>query len=189
MLFRSLRTLAFTDTELPLRVDGVDTGEVMLAPKVEARFLQALALRAQDQVLEIGAGSGYMAALAAHRAAQVFTVEIQAPLVQFAQSNLRRAGLHNVVVAQGDGLNGALPKDAPTLFDAIIVSGAVARVPRALLEQLKVGGRLVAIVGVAPVMSAQLITRTSTDAYDTIALFETLTRPLVDVAFTPPFKF
>ncbi len=184
-----LRTLAFTDMELPIRADGTETGEVMLAPKVEARLLQALALRAQDTVLEIGAGSGYMAALAAHRAAHVITVDIQAPLVRFAQANLQRAGLHNVVVEHTDGLHGDLSADAPDQFDVIIVSGAVAAVPRNLTDQLKVGGRMVAIVGEAPVMTAQLITRVTNDAFDTVPLFETLTQPLVNVVPRSQFKF
>ncbi len=185
----ALRALAFTDMELPLRIDGTHTGEVMLAPKVEARLLQALALRAQDTVLEIGTGSGYMAALAAHRAAHVISAEIQASLVRFARANLERAGLRNVVVEHTDGLHGEVSADAPDRFDAIIVSGAVAAVPHDLTDQLKVGGRMVAIVGEAPVMTAQLITRVTNDAFDIVNLFETLTQPLVDIQPSSRFKF
>lgn len=185
----ALRTQAFTDTELPLLVDGKPTGEVMLAPKVEARLLQAAAIKTHDTVLEIGAGSGYMAALAAHRARHVITVEIQAPLVRLAQAHLQRAGVHNVVVEHGDGIQGELSADAPDHFDVIFLSGAVPSVPQHLLEDLNLGGRMVAIVGAAPVMSAQLITRVSKEAFDTVTLFETLTLPLVQVAPPSQFKF
>ncbi|MGI9026480.1 MAG: protein-L-isoaspartate O-methyltransferase family protein, partial [Burkholderiaceae bacterium] len=87
------RALAFVDTEVPLVVDGEETGETMLPPKFEARILQEVAVRANDTVLEIGAGSGYMAALLAYKAERVVTVEIDPRLKAFAESNLARAGV------------------------------------------------------------------------------------------------
>ncbi|HRK56275.1 MAG TPA: protein-L-isoaspartate O-methyltransferase [Burkholderiaceae bacterium] len=185
----TLRALAFTDMELPLKIHGTDTGEVMLAPKIEARFLQALELKGEDMVLEVGAGSGFMAALLSGRCREVITVEIKESLFAFAQANLARAGIENVLVEHGDGLRGQLKTAAPDRFDAIVLSGAVRQVPQTMLSQLRVGGRLIGIVGTAPLMQAQLITRITNDAYDTVSLFETVTRPLVDAQAPSAFKF
>lgn len=179
------RALAFTDMEIPLVVDGERTGENMLAPKVEARLLQALAIKKHEHALEIGTGSGFMAALLAHRARHVVTREIHPALASFGRANLERAGLRNVVVEQRDG------SDLGTggHFDAILLSGAVAFVPDAFLQRLSVGGRLAAIVGEAPVMEAQLITRTSDSSFAAENLFETLTRPLIGFPAKDRFRF
>src|SRR5437879_4756407 len=96
-----LRALAFVDTELPLRIDGVDTGEVMMAPKVEARLLQELGIQAHEMVLEVGTGSGYMAALAAHRGRSVLSIEIDRRLASFGEANLIRAGVRKGRVGFG----------------------------------------------------------------------------------------
>ena len=143
----------------------------MLAPKVEARLLQELAVQRHERVLEIGAGSGYMAALLAHKAQHVTTLEIDPELARFAAENLRRAGVTNVDVLEADGATG-LPADGP--FDVIVLSGSVAEVPRALLAQLKVGGRLAAIVGQEPVMRAVLVTRTGDQGLTRSVLFDTV---------------
>ena len=133
------RGMAFVDTEVPL-----SNGECMLAPKVEARLLQELAVHKHERVLEIGAGSGYMAALLAHKAQHVTTLEIHPELARFAAANLRRAGVTNVTVTTADASQ-TLPTDGP--FDVIVLSGSVAEVPETLLAHLKTGGRLAAIVG------------------------------------------
>ncbi len=181
-----LRLLAFADMELPLRIDGVDTGESMFAPKVEARLLQELGLRAHEHVLEIGTGSGYMAALAAHRAQHVLTIEIDPRLAAFGAGNLERYGVRNARVELGDGSRGWAAR-AP--YDAIIVSGGLPVVPPELLAQLKIGGRMSAIVGEPPVMSAQIVTRLTESAYDTLRLFETVAKPLVNAWRPPAFRF
>jgi protein-L-isoaspartate(D-aspartate) O-methyltransferase len=170
----SLRALTFVDMEIPLRVGGVDTGEFMLAPKLEARLLQELALKPTDSVLEIGAGSGYQAALMASQASQVTTVEIDSRLAAFAQENLRRQGITNVRVETGDGRSGW----GTTEYEAILVSGSVPEVPDGLKYQLRVGGRMLVIVGQAPVMTAWLITRSTAASFDSISLFETVVKPL-----------
>ncbi len=164
------RRLAFADIEVPLGF-----GAAMLPPKIEAHALQALGLKKRDKVLEIGAGSGYMAALLAAHADHVWSVELVPELAAFAQANLRRQGISNVAVVVGDGVPG-LPEHAP--YDAIMVSGALAAVPKELLAQLKVGGRLFAIVGQAPAMTAQLIVREADDAFRTVGLLETQAAPL-----------
>ena len=175
------RGLAYADCEIPLGPQAV-----MLAPRVEARALQALQLKRHEKVLEVGTGSGYMAALLSAHAAQVWTIEIDPALAQQAQANIERAGIVNVEVEIGDGLGG-LPAHAP--YDVIVLSGAVPAVPHVLLEQLKVGGRLFAIVGTAPAMEAQLITRTGEAAWHTANLFETVTRPLANAPRVPAFSF
>ena len=181
-----LRALAFVDTELPLRIDGVDTGELMMAPKVEARLLQELSIQAHETVLEVGTGSGYLAALAAHRARSVLSVEIDRRLVAFGAGNLARAGIRNVQVELGDGALGWSER-AP--YDVIIMSGSLPLIPDALLAQLKVGGRMAVIVGDAPVMTAQIVTRISEGGYDTLSLFETCLKPLRNAWRPDPFRF
>jgi protein-L-isoaspartate(D-aspartate) O-methyltransferase len=177
----ALRELAFVDTELPLPL-----GQVMLAPRVEARMLQALHVARHEGVLEVGAGSGHMAALLAHKAQHVFSFEIHPALAAMAAANLRRAGIANVTVREGDG-SGGLPAEAP--FDVIVLSGSVAAVPQALLDQLKPGGRLVAIVGHEPMMRATLITRVATGQVKREDLFDTVAPRLQGFAEPPPFCF
>jgi len=160
------RNLAFADMEIPL-----GDGQMMLAPKIEAKMLQELGIKKTDKVLEIGTGSGYMAALLAARAEHVITVECRPALVDIAKQNLERAGVKNVTVELGDGANG-WPQCGP--YDAIVISGSLPAVPDVLLKQLRVGGRLAVVVGEAPVMEAQLITCTADGVYNTINLFETV---------------
>jgi protein-L-isoaspartate(D-aspartate) O-methyltransferase len=155
------KALAFVDMEIPL---GSAPNQVMLAPRVQARLLQDLAVEKTDKVLDIGTGSGFMAALLAHQAAQVLSLEIDADLAAQAQANLQKAGVSNVTVRHADGSQGAAA-DGP--FDVILLNGSVAEVPAALLQQLTVGGRLAAIVGDEPMMRATLITRTSDSSWTT----------------------
>lgn len=175
------KDLAFADVELPL-----GNGVTMLEPKVEARLLQEAAIKNTDKVLEIGAGSGYMAALLAARAEFVVSVEIEPSLAALARANLAGAGVANVAVEQGDASRG-WPAKAP--YDVIMVSGSLPFLPKELLQQLQVGGRLVAIVGEQPVMSAQLVTRTGESTFNTVNLFETVTAPLRNVAQHEQFVF
>lgn len=153
------KALAFADLEIPL-----PGGQCMLAPRLEARLLQDLALQAHESVLEIGAGSGFMAALLSHRAAQVLSVELLPELVEMARNNLQKTGIRNVTVRQDDG---AKLSDALGTFDAIVLSGSVTQVPHDLLQRLNVGGRLLAIVGDEPQMRATLVTRTSATEFRT----------------------
>jgi protein-L-isoaspartate(D-aspartate) O-methyltransferase len=137
-------------------------------------------------VLEIGTGSGYMAALAAHRGHSVLSIEIDRRLVSFGGANLSRTGVRNVRVELGDGALGWADR-AP--YDVIIMSGSLPLLPDALLAQLKVGGRLAAIVGDAPAMTAQIVTRISEASYDTLPLFETCLKPLRNAWRPDPFRF
>jgi protein-L-isoaspartate(D-aspartate) O-methyltransferase len=175
------RALAFADFEVPL-----PGGQHMLAPRVEARLLQEAAPMRHEKVLEIGAGSGYMAALLAHRAQQVLSLEIRPELAAQARDNLRYANIVNAEVRQGDGVRGE-PTRAP--WDLIVLSGSVAKVPQNLLNQLKVGGRLIAIVGEEPVMRAVRISRSAENSFETTELFDTVAARLDGFAETSQFKF
>ena len=173
------RALAFMDLEVPL-----PGGQTMLAPKVEARLLQELAPARHEKVLEVGTGSGHMAALLAHKAQRVISLEIRPELVALARGNLQRAAVVNVDVREADGAQG-LPAEAP--FDAIMLSGGVAEVPQVLFDQLKVGGRLAAIVGDEPVMRATLYTKVSERDVRASYLFDTVAQRLE--RFPAPTRF
>jgi len=173
------RALAFVDTEVPL-----PEGQAMLSPKVEARMLQELKVQRHESVLEVGAGSGFVAALLGHRAREVISLENRPALAKMAADNLRRAGIGNVTVREADGREG-LAESGP--FDAIMLSGSVASVPQALLAQLKPGGRLIAIEGAEPVMQATLYTRQASGAVAKTVLFDTVA-PRLD-GFAEPTRF
>ena len=164
------KALAFVDMEIPLK-DGNQSGQVMLPPRVEARLLQDADVKRTDKVLEVGTGSGYMAALLAHQASSVLSFELDATLAQQARTNLQAAGIHNVEVRQADGSQGAL-SDGP--FDVIMLSGSVPNVPQVLLNQLSIGGRLLAVVGEDPVMRASVITRTADQQWQTSEPWDTM---------------
>jgi len=180
----SLRALAFSDLELPLEIDGADANQTMLAPKLEARLAQELLLTPNDAVLEIGAGSGYQAALLAQLARQVTSVEIDSRLAAFAKQNLDNQQVRNVKIDVGDGHNSW----GSTEYDAILLTGSVPEVPDGLKYQLRVGGRMVVVVGHAPIMTAWRITRSTAASFETETLFETLIKPLRGVT-APQFKF
>ncbi|MFT3776980.1 MAG: protein-L-isoaspartate O-methyltransferase [Ottowia sp.] len=151
------RALAFADIEIPLREAeaAIAAGQVMLPPRLEGRLLQDLEVAKHEKVLEIGTGSGFMAALLGHRAQRVLTLEIDDGLARTAHANLQRAGVLNVEVRAADGASADLSADGP--FDAILLSGSVALLPERLLALLKPGGRLLAVVGDEPVMRATLV--------------------------------
>ena len=183
------KALAFADLEIPLQgpsEEAMRLGQCMLAPKVEARLLQDVAIGPQDKVLEIGTGSGYMAALLAQRAQRVITLEIVPELAAQARTNLQKAGVHNAEVRVADGAKG-VPVEGP--FDVIVLSGSVAEVPHKLLEHLKRGGRLMAIVGDAPVMRATLITRTGDAEYRTTQSWDTMAPRLLNFPEHTRFHF
>jgi protein-L-isoaspartate(D-aspartate) O-methyltransferase len=180
------KALAFTDMEIPLKLDGVDTGARMWPPKLEARIVQELTIKPHDTVLEIGTGSGYLSALLAHKAHHVLSIEIDPRLKAYAEGNLARAGVRNVKVELGDGSRGWAGK-AP--YDVIVVTGSLPVVPDALRNQLRVGGRMAAIVGTDPVMTAQLITRASETDFDVVKLFETSVKPLKNAERPSSFRF
>lgn len=166
------RNLAFADTQIPL-----GHGASMLSPGVEARMLQALQLRPSDRVLEIGTGSGYMAALLAARVRHVDSVEIVPELADMARANLRRARIENVSVITGNGLDPQLLEES---YHAIVISGSLPMLPPHLTAHLKIGGRMVAIIGEDIAMEVQRIVRDSEASCTVTALFETVAPALQD---------
>jgi len=175
------KALAFSDMEIP-----IGEGERMWQPKMEARVLQELALKKTDQVLEVGTGSGYLTALLSHRAGHVHTVEIKPKLAELGRKNLARQAVDNVTLQIGDAARG-WPRQAP--YDVIVLTGATPVLPQAFLEQLAPGGRLFAVVGEAPAMTARLVTCTAPGAYGNVDLFETVIAPLVNAEQPSRFKF
>jgi len=177
----SYRNLAFVDMLIPL-----DHGQAMWTPIMEGRMLQALALRSTDNVLEVGTGSGYTAAMLAKLGRRVTTVEINPELARQAQQNLNRHGGRDVTLEIGDASRD-WESDAP--YDAIVIGGSVPLMPDAYTHRLKIGGRLFAIVGDAPVMECILITRLGDREWTQEALFETDVPALVNAPQPQRFVF
>ena len=175
------RGLAFADIEIPLA-----DGQQMLSPKIEGRFLQALQLKATDKVLLIGAGSGYLAALLAQHAAQVTAIESSPTLCQTATGNLRTHGINNVQVIQGDGHEG-YGLLAP--YDAIVYAASSPVEPDGVRRQLSIGGRLLIVMGQAPVMQATLVQRLAENSYKVDVLFETCLPEMVNAPQAQAFTF
>ncbi len=162
------RSLAFVDMEIPLTANAA--GERMLAPKLEARMLQELTIKPADRILEVGTGSGYMTALLAKRGAHVTSVEINPELSASAAAKLAVHGITNVTLEVGDAARGWSSK-AP--YDVIVLTGSVPVLSEEFQRSLKPGGRMLAVVGEAPVMEARLITYAGAGAVAAVALFET----------------
>lgn len=175
------RALAFADMEIPL-----GHGEVMLTPKTEARLVQSLGLKDSDSVLEIGTGSGYMTALLAGLGRHVYSVDIVPEFTHSAAAHLAAAGIRNVTLDSGDAARG-WDKHGP--YDAIVLTGSVPVLPESFQQSLNPGGRLIAVVGEAPVMQTRLVTRGQGGAFSTVALFETCIPPLRNALQPQRFVF
>jgi len=159
------RMLAYTDMCIPL-----GDGQVMMPPRVEARIVQALNLQEEETVLEIGTGSGYVTALLASLARQVISVDINPDMIRQASDKLAAHGITNVTLETGDGARGW---NAHAPYDVIVVTGSLPILPATFKQALKVGGRLLAIVGDSPAMEVLLITRIGEMEWAEEALFET----------------
>lgn len=175
------RAMAFMDLEIPL-----GQGESMLSPKVEARLVQELHIKPTDKVLEIGTGSGYMTALLASLAKHVHSVEIIPDLSQAAAQKLAAHGFNNVTLDIGDAARG-WQKHAP--YDVIVVTGSLPVLPEEFVAQLNPGGRLLAFVGVAPAMQAQLTRLIEPGVTDSEVIFETDVRALKNAPQPEKFAF
>lgn len=174
------RNVAFTDMDIPLGF-----GESMLAPKLEARLVQEAALQPADRVLEVGTGSGYMAALIASLAKQVYTVEIVPELHEQAKRRLAEHALRNVVAEFGDAAGGW---EAHAPYDAIIITGSLPKLPASFERSLAPGGRLIAILGDPPIMTVYRIRRIG-DGYSREGLFETSVKVLRNAPQPERFVF
>ena len=175
------RALAFSDMEIP-----IGEGERMWQPKMEARVVQELAIRRTDRVLEVGTGSGYLTALMSHRASHVFSVEIKPALAAFGRANLERHGADKVTLEIGDAARG-WPSRAP--YDVIVLTGSTPVLPRTFAEQLAPAGRLFAVVGEPPAMSARLVVATAAGGWHSSDLFETVIAPLKNAPQPERFVF
>lgn len=173
----ALRGLAYTDVELPL-----GHGEVMMKPVLEGRCLQALQLQAHESVLEIGTGSGYLAACLGQLAREVVSIDRHADLVDAAQARLTAQGINNVSVRHAEALDWNPGRN----FDVICVTGAVASIPARFVDWLNPNGRMFVVHGQSPVMEAVMVQRT-VNGSRTESLFETDLPYLVGAAPAPTF--
>jgi len=176
------RNLAFADVEVPIGL-----GEAMMAPRVEARMLQALAVQPKDRVLEIGTGSGFVTACLARLAEQVTSIEIHRELTEAARERLAQHRITNLELRTGD----ALARLGEQRYDAIAVTGSLPLADQSheLAQCLTLGGRMFVVIGEAPVMEATLVTRIWEDQYTVESLFETDLRPLVNARTPERFSF
>jgi protein-L-isoaspartate(D-aspartate) O-methyltransferase len=175
------RALAFADMEIP-----IGHGEKMLAPKMEARMLQELALNPGERVLEVGTGSGYMTALLASLVGHVFSVDVVAEFTSTAQGKLATHGFANVTLETGDAARGW---DRHGPYDAIVITGSLPVLPPAFAKSLRAGGRLIAVIGEPPVMEARLVHCTAAGACHATGLFETCIAPLKNAPQPDRFVF
>lgn len=173
-------SLAFADLAIPL-----GHGEYMMTPTVEGRLLQALGLRGDENVLEIGTGSGFMTACLANLAVRVTSVDVYDDFVASASEKLADEGIANVEVLQMDATR-ELPGST---YDAIAVTGSIQTFDPRFVDALAPNGRLFVVVGDGPAMEARLIERTDEHDWKTISLFETDLAPLVHGALPPQFSF
>ena len=179
------KALAYVDMELPL---GQGADQVMLAPRVQARLVQDLAVKPTDKVLEIGTGSGFTTALLASLAQRVVSLEIDDATARTARTHLQQAGITNAEVRVADATaNGFAACALEGPWDVILIAGSVAEAPTALLNLLAPGGRLAAIVGHEPVMRASFITRTGDAAFSTTQPWDTVAPRLRN--FSEPSRF
>lgn len=177
----SKKEMAFVDMEIPLGY-----GASMWQPKLEARALQELHLSRGDKVLEVGTGSGYLTALLSALAGHVTSVEIVLELSAMAKQHLHAYHRENLTLEVGDASHGW---GNGASYDAIVLTGSTPVLPEAFQSSLKIGGRLFAIVGDAPVMEAKLITCVAPDIYETTNIMETSVAPLQNAQQPKRFVF
>lgn len=177
---REWQNLAYADTEIPLAA-----GKALAPPKIQGRALQALRPGEDDNVLEIGCGTGYLTACLGCLARRVTAVELHPELAAAARDNLAALGIHNVEVVEGDGL----AMEFPAEFDVICVNGSLPAPGSQLRRLLRPGGRLFVVAGRPPVMEAQLVTRVRDNDWTTEKMFETCLPPLENARQPSEFVF
>ncbi len=169
---RYRNSLAFADIALP-----IGHGEVMMSPKQEGRLLQSLMIRPEDEILEIGTGSGYVTACLARLGGHVLSVDIHPDFLEDADRKLMKHGITNVTLEQRDAAAGWPEQNR---FDVIAVTGSLPELHEGYHRALREGGRLFVIVGTPPVMEAHLVTREAADQWFDEPQFETAIPPLVN---------
>ena len=175
----SQQALAYADIELPIGHD-----ESMMAPKIEARILQAVDIEENETVLEVGTGSGFLTAIMANQAQSVTTIEIHADLQE--QAKARLSHFKNIEFHIGDASHNW---DDARQYDVIVLTGSVDQMPEIYKNKLQLGGRLAFVIGQSPAMTAQVLTRISQTEWETETLFETNLKPLINAEAKPTFTF
>jgi protein-L-isoaspartate(D-aspartate) O-methyltransferase len=174
------RELAFADTPIPIGL-----GQSMLAPKIQGRILQALSIVQTDSVLEVGSGSGYLSACLSLLAFSTRSIDIHPQFTASAQANVRAVPASRVTFETRD----AFSTEPLGEFDAIAVTGSLPVYDARFERSLRIGGRLFAIVGEAPVMDAILVRRVDTAEWTRESLFETVVEPLINATAAQRFVF
>lgn len=174
------KNLAYADTAIPL-----NDSQSMMHPVVEGRILQSMTIQPEDSILEIGTGSGYLTACMAHMGCHVDSVEIDEALAQQAEKNLQQAGITNISIRCGNGLE----LEAGKSYDVIVLTGSVGEIPDTLKQALNISGRMFAVSGSAPAMQAHVITRTAENDWADEVIFETVQDTLVHGEKKPSFEF
>ncbi len=175
------RNLAYADIETP-----IGNGQRMMFPRIEGRMLQALDIRPDDRILEIGTGSGYVTACLAKLGGEVISLDIRPEFTEQARSRLEAQGIKNVELRSDDGLAGRT-EGGP--FDVIAVTGSLPESPESLERQLNLDGRLFAVIGQAPTMEATLVTRVGEESWRSEEVFETVLAPLENLPSRSQFHF
>ena len=175
------KRLALADTRIPLA-----HGQVTMTPKVEARLLQALEIKPDDEILEIGTGCAYLTALLAKYGRHVLSIDIHPEFTEQARSKLQQHDIHNVTLESGDAIH---DQQQSSPYDVIVLTGSVPFLEDCIQQQLKIGGRLFVITGQSPVMEAKLIKRLSENEWRTEVLFETDLPELEGASQLEPFIF
>jgi protein-L-isoaspartate(D-aspartate) O-methyltransferase len=174
------RELAFADAAIP-----IGRGQSMLAPKIQGRILQALGVTATDSTLEIGSGSGYLAAVLSLLSAEVRSLDIHPEFTAMSAANLRTVPAARVKFETRDAFSAAPLGE----YDAIAVTGSLPVYDTRFERSLRLGGRLFAIVGSAPVMDAILVRRVDDSEWIRESLFETVIEPLINATAAQGFVF
>jgi protein-L-isoaspartate(D-aspartate) O-methyltransferase len=174
------RELAFADAPIP-----IGFGQSMLAPKLQGRILQALAVNPADSVLEVGSGLGYLSACLSLLGAETHSIEIHAGLIESARANVAAVATAKVQFELRDAFSAAPLGE----YDAVAVTGSLPVYDTRFEKSLRVGGRLFAIVGVAPVMDAVLVRRVDNDEWVRESLFETVVDALINATAAQKFVF
>lgn len=174
-------SLAFADMNIPLAHN-----QVMLRPLEEAQILSELTIHPTDTVLEIGTGTGYFTALLAKQAQHVDTIDIFTDFSEHAKTKLTHLNINNVTFMTGDASKG-WPNQKQ--YNVIVLTGSVPLLPKSYLEQLQLGGRLFAIIGTLPIMTATLFIRQQTQQWQHKNWFETVVPPLMHAPIPNPFMF
>lgn len=175
------QSLAFADTNIPL-----GNGQVMMAPKVEGRMLQALSIRPEDYILEIGTGSGYVTACLAALGKHVTSFDIFPEFTEAAGARLAEQGIRNVTLSTNDD---AAERATSARYDVIAVTGSLPELQDQFRNNLEIGGRLFVIAGSLPIMEAWLVTRIDENNWASEPLFETSIPPLLHAAAPRAFEF